>query len=92
MAASAFQTFLRYMELVALYSLFMGLASPDQPGTDFTLLTCAELVVYMAGSSLAGLVADRFGYANLFSTATTLSALGIAVAWILLARLPRPSV
>ncbi len=91
MAASAFQTFLRYMELVALYSLFMGLASPDQPGTDFTLLTCAELVVYMAGSSLAGLVADRFGYANLFATATMLSALGIAVAWILLARLPRPS-
>lgn len=92
MAASAFQTFLRYMELVALYSLFMGLASRDQPGTDFTLLTCAELVVYMAGSSLAGLVADRFGYANLFATATALSALGIAVAWILLARLPRPSV
>ncbi|WP_062114882.1 RhtX/FptX family siderophore transporter [Aureimonas sp. AU40] len=92
MAASAFQTFLRYMELVALYSLFMGLASRDQPGTDFTLLTCAELVVYMAGSSLAGFVADLFGYANLFATATILSGLGIAVAWMLLARLPRPSV
>ncbi|WP_279482338.1 RhtX/FptX family siderophore transporter [Aureimonas sp. SK2] len=92
MAASAFQTFLRYMELVALYSVFMGLASRDQPGTDFTLLTCAELVIYMAGSSLAGFVADRFGYANLFAAATMLSGLGIAVAWMMLARLPRPSV
>ncbi|RFC63541.1 RhtX/FptX family siderophore transporter [Fulvimarina endophytica] len=91
MAASAFQTFLRYMELVALYSLFMGLASRDQPGTDFTLLTCAELVVYMAGSALAGFVADRFGYANLFAAATVLSGLGIAVAWMLLMKLHRPN-
>lgn len=72
MSASAFQTLIRYMELVAICSFFMKNSSDDQPGTDFTILTCAELVVYMVGASAAGLVADRMDSA-LFSTATVLS-------------------
>lgn len=79
MTASAFQTFIRYMELVAIYSLFMGAASDDQPGTDFTILVCAELVIYLVGSSVAGLLADTFGYAALFALATAVSVLGVVV-------------
>lgn len=77
MTAAAFQTFIRYMEIVVLYSLFMSVSSSDQPGTDFTLLACAQLIVYLIGSSLSGMIADRFGYDVLFLAAAILS--GIAV-------------
>lgn len=84
MSASAFQTFIRYMELVAIYSFFMGSSSDDQPGTDFTILTCAELVIYLIGASIAGLLADRFGYETLFSLATVISVLGVGSSvWML---------
>lgn len=84
MSASAFQTLIRYMELVAIYSFFMASSSEDQPGTDFTILSCAELVVYLLGTSIAGYLADQFGYATLFSSATAISVLGIGVSvWVL---------
>ncbi len=84
MSASAAQTLIRYMELVAIYSFFMASSSDDQPGTDFTILSCAELVVYLIGTSIAGYLADQFGYATLFSSATVISVLGIGVsAWML---------
>ncbi|PZU25646.1 MAG: MFS transporter [Shinella sp.] len=89
MGASAFQAFIRYMELVALYSLFMRSSSNDQPGTDFTILTCAELVVYLLGSSIAGVIADRLGYAPLFGIATLVSCAGIGLAYRQLVRLDR---
>ncbi len=89
MAASAFQAFIRYMELVAIYSLFMKASSRDQPGTDFTILTCAELIVYMIGSAIAGFLADRLGYAPLFGIAALVSLLGIALAYRQLAELDR---
>lgn len=65
------------MEIVALYSLFMSVTSSDQPGTDFTILSCAQLIVYLVGSMLAGRLADMLGYSALFTLATVLS--GIAV-------------
>jgi len=77
MSAAGFQTFIRYMEIVVLYSLFMSVASKDQPGTDFTILACAQLIVYLLGSSLSGLIADAAGYDVLFVIATALS--GFAV-------------
>jgi MFS transporter, PAT family, beta-lactamase induction signal transducer AmpG len=84
MSASAFQTLIRYMELVAIYSFFMASSSDDQPGTDFTILSCAELVVYLIGTSIAGYLADQFGYAALFSSATVISVLGIGLSvWML---------
>ncbi|MCA1438628.1 RhtX/FptX family siderophore transporter [Ensifer sp. IC4062] len=84
MSASAFQTLIRYMELVAIYSFFMASSSDDQPGTDFTILSCAELIVYLIGTSIAGYIADQFGYATLFSSATAISVLGIGVSvWML---------
>lgn len=89
MTASAFQTLIRYMELVAIYSFFMRSSSSDQPGTDFTILTCAELVVYLLGSSVAGFLADRFGYSALFGSATLISLLGIGLAFYQLTRLKK---
>lgn len=91
LAASGFQTLIRYMELVAIYSFFMKSASDDQPGTDFTLLACAELVVYIIGTSIAGIIADRVGYAWLFSLATVISVLGIALSLLMLRRLKPPA-
>ncbi|WP_050577482.1 RhtX/FptX family siderophore transporter [Sinorhizobium arboris] len=92
MSASAFQTLIRYMELVAIYSFFMASSSDDQPGTDFTILSCAELVVYLIGTSIAGYLADRFGYAALFSSATVISVLGIGLSvWMLERIKARPS-
>jgi len=75
--AAGFQTLIRYMEIVALYSLFMAVTSKEQPGTDFTILACAQLVVYLVGSLISGKLADLMGYGALFSVATLLS--GIAV-------------
>lgn len=87
MAAAAFQTFIRYMELVALYSFFMKASSSEQPGTDFTILTCAELIVYLLGSVMAGYLADRFGYAALFSGATIISVLGVGLSVFILRKI-----
>jgi len=84
LSASAFQTFIRYMELVAIYSFFMASSSDKQPGTDFTLLTCAELVIYLIGASIAGYLADRLGFEALFSIATVISVLGVGLSvWML---------
>jgi MFS transporter (putative signal transducer) len=73
-------TLCRYMEIVALYSLFMGLCSRAQAATDFTLLSCAQLLVYMAGAMVSGAIADAIGYANLFAIGTALSLAGIVLA------------
>ncbi|MFX6027531.1 MFS transporter, partial [Acinetobacter baumannii] len=58
---------------VALYSLFISVASKEQPGTDFTILACAQLIIYFAGSMISGKIADSVGYGALFSLATLLS-------------------
>jgi len=87
--AAAFQTLIRYMEIVALYSLFMAVSSSDQPGTDFTILSCAQLLVYLAGSMTAGVLVDRFGYAPLFTLATAISGVAIvATTWMLRGSVP----
>ena len=73
--AAGFQTLIRYMEIVALYSLFMAVSSAEQPGTDFTILACAQLVVYLVGALISGKLADLLGYGALFGVATLLSGL-----------------
>lgn len=77
-AAAVFQTLIRYMEIVALYSLFMQVCSSDQPGTDFTLLACAQLIVYQFGGMAAGHLAEAIGYGGLFLVATVIS---MAATW-----------
>lgn len=91
--AAGFQTLIRYMEIVALYSLFMAVTTSDQPGTDFTILACAQLLVYLAGSMLAGKLADAMGYGVLFSLATAISAIAViaTVRMLSQARIMQPS-
>jgi MFS transporter (putative signal transducer) len=84
--AAGFQTLIRYMEIVALYSLFMAVTTSDQPGTDFTILACAQLLVYLAGSMLAGKLADTLGYGALFSLATAISAVAVIATVRMIAR------
>ncbi|MEW9307748.1 MFS transporter [Labrys neptuniae] len=88
--AAGFQTFIRYMEIVALYSLFMTVTSSDQPGTDFTILACAQMVVYLVGSLISGKLADLMGYGALFGLATALSAIAVLATIRLLANVARP--
>ncbi|MBY5970854.1 MFS transporter [Ferrimonas balearica] len=88
MAAAVAQTLIRYMEIVALYSLFMAACSSDQPGTDFTILASAQLLVYQLGAVLAGQIADAAGYAVLFWLAVAIS--GLAVSWVVLHLRRRP--
>jgi MFS transporter (putative signal transducer) len=87
--AAGFQTLIRYMEIVALYSLFMAVTSKEQPGTDFTILACAQLVVYLVGSLISGKLADLMGYGALFSVATLLSGIAVIATIRLLASVGR---
>lgn len=77
--AASLQTFIRYTELVALFSLFMNVSSRQQPGTDFTILACAQFAAYLVGSIVSGHIADIFGYAALFGAAAPLSALVVVI-------------
>lgn len=90
--AAGLQTLIRYMEIVALYSLFMAVSSSEQPGTDFTTLSCAQLVVYLVGSLLSGRIADAFGYPALFGLATALSGVAVLATVALLRRAPPATV
>jgi PAT family beta-lactamase induction signal transducer AmpG len=86
LGAAAIQAFIRYTELVALFSLFMNVSSRAQPGTDFTILTCAQFSAYLAGSIVSGRIADAFGYAPLFGAATLLSVLVVFATMRLIAK------
>ncbi|UGV28109.1 MFS transporter [Rhodopseudomonas boonkerdii] len=86
--AAGFQTLIRYMEIVALYSLFMAASSREQPGTDFTILSCAQLIVYFVGSLVSGRIADWLGYGALFSAATVLSLIATLATMRILAARP----
>ncbi|HEV7256656.1 MAG TPA: MFS transporter [Bosea sp. (in: a-proteobacteria)] len=88
--AAGFQTLIRYMEIVALYSLFMAVTTSEQPGTDFTILACAQLLVYLGGSMIAGKLADALGYGWLFSIATAISAVAVIATISMIASFKRP--
>lgn len=83
-AAAGFDTLVRAMEIVAMFTLFMMVASRDQPGTDFSILSCAQILVYFVGWALAGLIADGLGYGLLFAIATTVSLLSAMISISLL--------
>lgn len=74
-----FNTVIRYMEIVGLYTVFMGLAVKEQAGTDFTLLSSAQLIVFMLGSMASGVIADQIGYDGLFALAVILSVVGLVL-------------
>lgn len=81
--AATLQTLIRYTELVVLFSLFMEVASPTQPGTDFTVLACAQYAAYLLGAVLSGTLADGFGYAWLFSLGTAISVVALVGSLVL---------
>ncbi|WP_427771205.1 MFS transporter [Comamonas thiooxydans] len=74
---------LRYMEMVALYALFMSASSHSQPGTDFTILACAEFLTYMLSSMAGGFIAKQFGFSGLFVVTSALA----VFSWLAVARL-----
>jgi RhtX/FptX family siderophore transporter len=63
----------RLMEMVVLYTIFMQHCSSRQPGTDFTVFACAELLVYLSGMAVSGYLAANIGYAALFALGAGLS-------------------
>lgn len=65
---------------VAFFTIFMQWASPDQAGTDFTVLQCTESWTNIVAAILAGQMAALIGFPGLFLAA---SFAGIAaMAWI----------
>ncbi len=87
--AAFFQTLIRYMEIVALYSLFMSVSSSEQPGTDFTVLACGQLIVFLIGSLASGKIADAVGYTALFGIAAALSGIAVLITTGMLRLLPQ---
>lgn len=63
----------RYMEMVALYALFMASSSRRQPGTDFSIFVCAELLSYMLSAMAGGFIAKHFEFSGLFAIATVIA-------------------
>lgn len=74
---------------VAFFTIFMAWASPDQAGTDFTVLQCTESWTNIAASVLAGQIAGTMGFAALFAIAPILGLVLVALIAILLFRLDR---
>ena len=78
----------RYMEMVALYALFMATASRRQPGTDFSILACAELLSYMLSSIAGGFIAKQLGFSGLFAVGSVLALVCWWATWYLLRHQP----
>ncbi len=77
---SVLNTFVRYMEIVGIFNLCMLVCQRNQAGTDFTILSCANLFVYMCGGMVSGVIAGKFGYNALFFLAAVLSFAGVVQA------------
>jgi len=74
---------------MAFFSVFVRAAIGKQPGTDFTLLLCAESLGGMVLAGLAGLLATRLGYAGHFLLVAGATAIFMAWAWGALERVGR---
>ena len=57
-----------------------------QPGTDVSILACAELMSYMLSSIAGGYIAKQLGFATLFGIASGLALLSWLAASLLLKR------
>ena len=74
----------RLMEMVVLYTIFMKFSSKDQAGTDFTILVCVELLIYILGMSISGFLAANIGYSMLFILGGAISMPGFLITFFLL--------
>ena len=63
--------------------------SKSQAGTDFTILICAELVIYISGMSVSGFIASHIGYSLLFTLGSALSIPGFIIALLVLNKIKR---
>lgn len=70
---------IRYLAMTSLYALFMQLCSRQQAGTDFTVLVCAELLVFFLGGSLSGFLAKGLGYERYYLLLGALSVLSVVL-------------
>ena len=70
---------IRYLAMTSLYALFMQLCSRQQAGTDFTVLVCAELLVFFVGGSLSGFLAKGLGYERYYLLLGALSVLSVVL-------------
>jgi MFS family permease len=69
---------------VTLSSWFMDLASPRQPGTDYSVMACAHIGTFAIAGPIAGAIASRFGFTAYFlgTAAVALVFLALAVPWL----------
>jgi uncharacterized membrane protein YadS len=79
------------MEMVVLYTIFMKYSSKTQAGTDFTVLICAELFIYILGMSVSGFLAANIGYESLFTLGGLISIPGFIMAYYLFRKLNKTS-
>ncbi|MDA0910015.1 MAG: MFS transporter [Proteobacteria bacterium] len=77
----------RLMEMVVLYTIFTEYCSKKQAGTDFTVLVCAELLIYISGMIISGFLAAHLGYGVLFTLGGLLSIPGALFALYFLKKL-----
>jgi MFS transporter (putative signal transducer) len=76
---------------VVSYARLMSLASPSQPGVDFTLFQCASAIAAAFCGLSAGLLAARAGYAAAFGLAALAAAAAIPLLVLLERRLNKGS-
>lgn len=74
----------RLMEMVTLYTIFMNQCSSQQAATDFSILVCGELIIYMTGIGLSGYLAEHLGYTGLFLLASLLSIPSVIISSLIL--------
>ena len=91
MAAAMADTVVRYMEIVVLFAFFMRWSAGSQSATDFSVLTSAQLFLYMGGSMVSGFIAEAVGYANLFALAGGLGVLTLLIVIVLVERRGAPA-
>lgn len=84
LAAEGGKILVRVMDTVSVFTVFMMVSSGKQPGTDYSILSCAQVLIYLIGWASAGLIADYLGYSSLFVVATIISLGSILMSvWLL---------
>ncbi len=78
-AATVAEHLLGSIATVALFTLMMDASDPDHAGTDYTLLSCAIVVVMGLANFVGAVIGDAMGYAAVFVAGFVLSAAGCLV-------------
>ena len=67
------------MAVVALFTLMMDASDPQHAGTDYTLLSCALVLIHGAAAFTGALLADAAGYGALFVVSVVVATAGCLV-------------